>query len=525
MSPVRIAVVGAGPSGLVTAAVLAELGHEVQVFEQAPDVGGVWSTTRAYPGVRTQDDRVTYAFSDVPMPADFPEHPTGSHVRSYLEHYARVKGLTQRIRLSTAVRSAEPTPSGDGWVLHVAGPAGPATHRADWLVMANGVFSTPHVPGWPGRAEFEAHGGRVVVPGALGDGAALAGQRVVVVGWGKTACDVATWSSGRARSTTVVARTLLWKLPERIGGGLTFRHVLLTRLGEHLMSPSRATAAARLGALASLPARRTARWLLRRQISRRHGLRALGLVPSRPLPHCDSLVTEGFFDAVAAGRLAVLSELSVQGLGAVDGVPGVRLSDGRWLPADVVVAATGFEQDLSPLASAVQAALRDDDGVLRLQRRILPLDVPRLAFAGWGHTYRSPVTAEIGAVWLAAHLAGRLRERSPAEVRRTADRYHLTRRQAAAHGEAPLPSGSFAALDALLDDLGMPLPAAQRLRQWVVPFAPAGYAGLLPALRRRLGQPASSRPAAPAPVREGSSQHAPSLASSTGSKGSSPPPG
>ena len=55
----KIAIIGAGPSGLVTAAVLQKFGHDVIVFEKAPDIGGVWSSTRAYPGVTTQDDRVT----------------------------------------------------------------------------------------------------------------------------------------------------------------------------------------------------------------------------------------------------------------------------------------------------------------------------------------------------------------------------------------------------------------------------------------------------------------------------------
>jgi hypothetical protein len=113
--------------------------------------------------------------------------------------------------------------------------------------------------------------------------------------------------------------------------------------------------------------------------------------------------------------------------------------------------------------------------------------VPRLAFAGWGNTYRSPLTAEIGAVWLAAHLAGALDAPPRDAARRTADRYHLTHQQAAARHEPQLPSGSFAALDLLLDDLGMPLPASVRLRQWTVPLEPSSYADLVPRLQARLG--------------------------------------
>jgi dimethylaniline monooxygenase (N-oxide forming) len=482
---VHIAIIGAGPSGLVTAAVLQGFGHDVTVFEKAPDVGGVWSATRAYPGVATQDDRVSYAFSDLPMPADFPDHPSGAQVRGYLEHYARTKGLTDRIHVATRVEYAEPTAG--GWLLRIVGPDGPAAYEVDWLVVANGVFSTPHVPDWAGRDEFEAHGGRVLLPTELGDGAGLDRRRVVVVGWGKTACDVAAASSRTAEATTLVARTIRWKIPERLGAGLSFRHLLLTRLGEHLLSASRTSFRSAIVSILGLPARRTALALLRRSIARRYGLRALGMLPSVPLPYSDSLVTDGFFEAMAEGRLEVRRERSVESLGAVDGVPGVRLSDGSWLPADVVVPATGFDQELPFFAPPVRAALQDAAGVLALHRRILPIDVPRLAFSGWGHTYRSPLTAEIGAVWLAGHLAGALPARSPEEMRRTADRYHLTHRQAAARGEAQLPSGSFGALDLLLDDLGLPLPAAVRLRQWFTPLDPSSYAYLGPSLRQRLG--------------------------------------
>jgi len=495
--PVKIAIIGAGPSGLVTAAVLQEFGHEVIVFEKAPDIGGVWSATRSYPGVSTQDDRVTYAFSDFPMPADFPEHPSGAHVRGYLEDYARAKGVQSRVHLGTRVESAEP--NGAGWVIRTVGASGPATHDVDWLVVANGVFSTPYVPAWPGRNEFEAHGGRVIVPTRLGDGAALVDRQVVIVGWGKTACDVAAETSRMASSTTLVARAIRWKVPKRIARGLTFRHLLLTRLGEQVMAGPRTTLASRVIALAGLPARRTALWALRRSIARRTGVQAVGMTPNgRPIS--GNLVTDGFFEAMAEGRLEVRRERSIVALGAVDGQAGVRLSDGSWLPADVVVPATGFDQELSFLHPSVQDSLMDADGVLPLHRRILPFDVPRLAFAGWGHTFRSPLTAEVGAVWLAAHLAGVLQPRPEIERRRTADRYPLTHQQAAALGVPQLPSGSFGALDDLLEDLELPLPASVKLRQWVTPLEPSSYAYLRAGLQRRLGRgddslaPATSRP-------------------------------
>ncbi|MGH1553197.1 FAD-dependent oxidoreductase [Streptomyces sp. L7] len=69
----KIAIIGAGVAGLVTAKVLTQAGHQAHVFEKTPDVGGVWSRTRRYPGVTTQSPKAQYSFSDFPMPKDFPE--------------------------------------------------------------------------------------------------------------------------------------------------------------------------------------------------------------------------------------------------------------------------------------------------------------------------------------------------------------------------------------------------------------------------------------------------------------------
>ena len=66
----RIAIVGAGFAGLASAKVLRELGHDVTVHDRTPDVGGVWSRTRRYPGLKTQNNKQTYRFSDHPITED-----------------------------------------------------------------------------------------------------------------------------------------------------------------------------------------------------------------------------------------------------------------------------------------------------------------------------------------------------------------------------------------------------------------------------------------------------------------------
>lgn len=45
----RVAIIGAGFSGLTTTKYLIDFGHQVQIFELSADIGGVWSASRFYP--------------------------------------------------------------------------------------------------------------------------------------------------------------------------------------------------------------------------------------------------------------------------------------------------------------------------------------------------------------------------------------------------------------------------------------------------------------------------------------------
>jgi dimethylaniline monooxygenase (N-oxide forming) len=80
-----VAVIGAGIAGLVTAKTLAQDGFDVQVFEKGNDLGGTWALSRTYPGLRTNNTKQTYEFSDHPYPDDTELSPRADEVRSYLE--------------------------------------------------------------------------------------------------------------------------------------------------------------------------------------------------------------------------------------------------------------------------------------------------------------------------------------------------------------------------------------------------------------------------------------------------------
>lgn len=491
----RIAVVGAGFAGLSAAKVLRQSGFDVTVFERAPDVGGVWSRTRRYPGLRTQNNKGTYHLSDLPMPADYPEWPTGEQVQRYLERYAELFGLGPVLRLSTEVVSAALVDDDAEWLIgsRPAGSEQPATwERYDHLVVANGIFSEPAVPAFEGHDGFTAAGGGVLAAGEFHDLEAARGKHVLVVGYGKSSCDIAVPVSDVAARTDVVARELLWKMPKKLGGALNYKYLLLTRLGEALFRYIRPKGFERF---LHGPGNRVRRAMLDSvgsAATRQLKLRALGLVPAGAFEDIArstvSLATDGFYERVADGRVTVHRDQEISGLLAEGGRPCARLADGTVLPADLVVCGTGFRQRVPFFDEALHARLEDGAGNFMLYRQILPIGVPHLTFAGYNSSFFSPLSAEMAAVWTAAHLRGavtlppadRMRETVLARLEWMAARTDGRH----ARGTNVIPF-SMHNIDEVLDELGLNLGPLTRARQWLLPVNPRSYRKVTARMLRR----------------------------------------
>lgn len=446
----QTAVIGAGIAGLAATKVLTAVGHQVVAFDTEPELGGVWSPTRHYPGLTTQNTRMTYEFSDHPAPAAWPDYPSAAQWHSYLRGYVDRFGFGPNLRLGTGVTLARPT--ADGWDLRLdSGEHVEAAH----LVIANGVFSRPLIPDWPGLAEHADAGGMVKAPSqrlTLDD---ARGRHVVVVGYGKSACDTAMALSAVAMSVTVVPRRLLWKGPKNVLGK-HFEDVAITRLGELLFANPQ-----RFGPLFSVLSRATVK---------QQGLAALGLIPPGRFEDIAaataSLATDGFFDAVQSGTIAVRRDRSIAELRGGDG-PEAVLDDGTVLPAGLIVAATGFEQSVPFLDPSL--TVRNADGDFELFRNVLPHDVPNLTFAGYNASLVSSLSAEVGAVWIAAHLAGAL-TLPPLAERRARVRADLAVRKARARGKNAsgtlvLPR-SLGNIDQMLGDMHVVLPRRVRMAEW-----------------------------------------------------------
>ena len=438
------------------------------------------------------------------MPRDYPEWPSGEQVQAYLAGYAAHFGLDRALRLGTEVVSATPAADG-GWTVDTRGPSGTtATDAFDRLVVANGVFCEPAIPAFPGREEFAAAGGALLAGTELHDAEQARGKHVLVVGYGKSACDVTVPVSRVAASTDVIARQLLWKVPRKINGKLNFKMLLLTRMGEALFryrvlrgvekflhGPGAGLRGKMINSIGSVSVKQ-------------FGLDKLDLVPAGQMEDivrgAIGLATEGFFEGVADGTITVRRDRTITRLYATDGSPFAELSDGTTLPADLVVCSTGFTQGVPFLPGDLEQRLLDERGNFLLYRQIRPVDAPGLYFNGYNSSFFSPLNAEMAAVWIAADLAGAVPLPDAAAMRQAVTE-QLAFMDVATDGHhcrgTKIIPFSMHNVDEVLGDLDLNISAGVRASHWLNPINPAAYRRITPALLKRL----AARATPPRPAR------------------------
>lgn len=496
----RIGIVGSGLAGLSTAKTLRQFGFDVTVYEREADIGGVWSASRRYPGLTTQNPRDTYAFSDFPMPKSYPEWPSGAQVQSYLETYVDRFGFRDAIRLNAEVISAVPTRADGaaGWTIvsrsTVSGEE--ASEQFDYLIICNGIFSIPAVPAFAGSEEFIAGGGQILHTSQFTDPEIARDRHLLIIGYGKSSCDVAVASTGLAASTTVIARNLIWKIPKKLANVLNFKHLFLNRLGEGLFRYIDVKGFERFLHGPGRPVRNGMLSSVQRVIARQLNLKEIGLEPQSKLETIArstvSLVTDGFYEKIASKEIG-FQRGSIRHLR-----PGqATLSNGSALPADVIICGTGWHQRCDFLDPHVLAKVTDARGNFRLYRSMMPVGVPHLAFNGYNSSFFSQLNAEVSALWLADMLWGGVTLPTDDAQNAYVDRRlaWMEERTDGKHSKGTnIIPFSVHHMDEMLEEIDLRLPLGTRLKHWLVAINASDYAGLLPRLMKRHGVPLPAKP-------------------------------
>lgn len=132
----------------------------VTLIDSSSTIGGVWSTDRLYPGLKSNNMLGTYEYPDFPMDEKtFGVKPgqfiPGHVIHDYLTAFADKFLITDKTRFETKVEAAEKQ-EGEGWLLYLSGKAGESTLLTEKLVLATGNTSDPFIPLIEGSESFGA---------------------------------------------------------------------------------------------------------------------------------------------------------------------------------------------------------------------------------------------------------------------------------------------------------------------------------------------------------------------------------
>jgi len=141
---IRIAVIGAGPSGLAAAKNAIQAGFDTVVFEKNQRVGGNWlfdergGHSSVYENTHIISSKAWSEYEDFPMPADYPDYPSHTQLQQYFESYARQFGVHPLIRFQHSVLHAAQD-HGGGWRIRVGdGQGGEYEESFTHLMVCNG---------------------------------------------------------------------------------------------------------------------------------------------------------------------------------------------------------------------------------------------------------------------------------------------------------------------------------------------------------------------------------------------------
>ena len=202
-----VAVIGAGSSGITALKTFAEQGFDVTCFEASDRIGGNWvfenknGMSACYRDLHINTSRLRMAYSDFPMPADYPDYPRHDQIARYFDAYVEHFGVRDRIRFETRVERAERDDDGV-WELTLDDGS---LQRFDALVVANGHHWNPRMPE-PAFAGSDSFNGVQMHAHAYMNPDFLTGKDVVVLGMGNSAMDLAVEASYVGASVYLAAR-------------------------------------------------------------------------------------------------------------------------------------------------------------------------------------------------------------------------------------------------------------------------------------------------------------------------------
>ncbi|KAG9131403.1 hypothetical protein Leryth_022186 [Lithospermum erythrorhizon] len=443
----KVAIVGAGISGLLACKYTLSKGYIPIVFEAESSIGGVWSKTVS--STRLQTPKIIYQFSDFPWPdsvtSDF---PTTQEVMDYFESYALHFDVMRHIKFSSKVLSlsyegaledemqvwslwggtGEPFSNRGRWNLAVQNTQTLLIedYQFDFIILCVGKYSgVPDMPAFPPGKGPEVFKGQVMhsMDYANMDNesavALLKTKKITVVGLGKSAMDIAMECSdanGVENPCTLIYRKEHWNIPDYCPWGVPMVYLYLNRFAEILLhKPGEGFILTFLATILT-PVRWAISTFVETHIIRKLKLWKYGMIPKhsflQELSTClIATVPEGFYDRVEEGSIKLLKakKFSFYDEGIILGV-----GSSEPLKTDLVFLATGYRgidkiKDIFVSQFFKNCIDKSDDSVVPMYRECISPWIPQLAIIGFSESVANLYTSEMRCRWVAELLDGNIK--------------------------------------------------------------------------------------------------------------------
>ncbi|OVA04531.1 Pyridine nucleotide-disulfide oxidoreductase [Macleaya cordata] len=205
-------IIGAGPSGIATAACLKEKGLPSLILERENCVVSLWRN-RTYDRLRLHLPKNYCELPYMVFPPDFPSYPTKEQFIDYLDTYA--KHFSIEPMFEEEVQLAEYDSTMGFWLVQ--------TNKSEfvcrWLIVATGENAEPVLPEIDGISDFQ---GRVLHTSSYKNGDEFEGEKVLVLGCGNSGMEISLDLCNCGAEASIVVRDKLHILPRDILGKSTF---------------------------------------------------------------------------------------------------------------------------------------------------------------------------------------------------------------------------------------------------------------------------------------------------------------
>ncbi|KAK7378542.1 hypothetical protein VNO80_03985 [Phaseolus coccineus] len=218
-------IVGAGPSGLATAACLREQGVPFMLLERADCIASLWQK-RTYDRLKLHLPKQFCQLPKLPFPEDFPEYPTKKQFIEYLESYARHFEINPQF--NECVQSARYDETSGLWRVKTVSSSGATRNEVEyicrWLVVATGENAECVIPEIEGLSEFK---GEIIHACDYKSGESFRGKKVLVVGCGNSGMELSLDLCNHHASPSMVVRSSVHVLPREVFGKSTFEFAVM----------------------------------------------------------------------------------------------------------------------------------------------------------------------------------------------------------------------------------------------------------------------------------------------------------